>query len=226
MLFAALTTVAGFLSFLTAAMLPLRFFGLFTAVGIFVALVFSLTFLPAALAMLSPTVSRGVRRQLSRSEDLAVTGGAARTLTCIGRWVARHPLLVWAPTVILIGICLAGIQRIEVDSSWIRSFHPRSPVRIADEVLREKFQGTLPTYVAIEGHAPDLLKDPELLQKLDRMQAEIEQDPSVGGSLSIAEFLKRMHRVLNEDRPDMEVVRDLARSHFPVPPLVLFLRRP
>jgi predicted RND superfamily exporter protein len=215
-LFTALTTVAGFLSFLTAAMLPLRFFGLFTAVGIFVALIFSLTFLPAALAMLPPMLSRGGRRPPSRCEDLAATGWVARILTRIGRGVARHPLLVWAPTVILIGVCLAGIQRITVDSSWIRSFHPRSPVRIADEVLREKFQGTLPTYVTIEGHTPDLLKDPQLLEKLDRMQAEIEQDPSVGGSLSIAEFLKRMHRVMNEDRPEMEVVppsRDLVSQY-------------
>jgi hypothetical protein len=204
--FAALTTVAGFLSFLTASMVPLQFFGVFTALGIFVALIFSLTFLPAVLVMLPARLSRSLRRQAGRSDDLSATGWTARTLARIGRGVARRPLLVWTPTVILISVCLAGLLRIGVDSSWIRSFHPRSPVRIADEVLREKFQGTLPTYVAIEGHAPDLLKDPELLQKLDRMQAEIETDPSVGGSLSIAEFLKRMNRVMNEDREEMEVV--------------------
>ena len=38
------------------------------------------------------------------------------------------------------------------------------------------------------------------------MQATIELDPMVGGSVSIAEFAKRMHRVMNEDRPEMEVV--------------------
>jgi hypothetical protein len=214
--FAALTTVAGFLSFLTASMLPLRHFGVFTAVGIFVALIFALTFLPAVLVMLPPTVSRSLRRQMGRSDDLSASGWTARMLARLGRGVARRPLWVWAPTVLLMGVCLAGVQRIEVDTSWIRSFHPQSPVRIADEVLRDKFQGTLPTYVAIEGHAPDLLKDPDLLQKLDRLQAEIEKDPSVGGSLSIAEFLKRMNRVMNEDRLEMEVVptsRDLVSQY-------------
>ena len=105
-------------------------------------------------------------------------------------------------------VCLLGLQRLSVDSSWIDVFHQQSPIRIGDEVLREKFQGTLPVYVAIEGHEPDLLKDPVLLRKLDRLQAEVEQDPIVGGSLSIAEFIKRMNRVMNEDRKEMEVIPD------------------
>ena len=87
---------------------------------------------------------------------------------------------------------------------------------MADRVLRETFQGTTPVYVAIEGHAPDLLKDPGLLAKLDLMQAEVEQDPLVGDSVSIAEYVKRMHRIMNEDRPEMEVIptdRDLVAQY-------------
>jgi hypothetical protein len=44
--------------------------------------------------------------------------------------------------------------------------------------------------------------------KLDRLQTVVEQDPIVGGSLSLAEYIKRMNRVMNEDRPEMEVIPD------------------
>lgn len=206
--FTALTTAAGFLSFLTAAMVPIRYFGVFTSVGVLAAMVVSLTFFPAVLSLLSPRAGRGLRRQMKRGGDLAATGRAAQTLSSLGRGVARRPLLVWSITVGSMLICLIGLQRLYVDSSWIDVFHQQSPIRIGDEVLREKFQGTLPIYVAIEGHEPDLLKDPNLLAKLDRLQAAIEQDPIVGGSLSIAEFIKRMHRVMNEDRKEMEVIPD------------------
>ena len=145
---------------------------------------------------------------MNRGGDLAATGWAARILSSLGRGVARRPLLVWSITVGSMLVCLLGLQRLSVDSSWIDVFHQQSPIRIGDEVLREKFQGTLPVYVAIEGHEPDLLKDPDLLRKLDRLQAEVEQDPIVGGSLSIAEFIKRMNRVMNEDREEMEVIPD------------------
>lgn len=52
--FTALTTAAGFLSFLTAAMVPSRYFGLFTAFGVLAAMVFSLTFFPAVLDVAPP----------------------------------------------------------------------------------------------------------------------------------------------------------------------------
>ena len=212
----SLTTAAGFLSFLTAPMPPQRDFGLFAAVGVLVAMVLSLTLLPAVLAMLPVKVSRGLARQMRRSGDLTATGWAARSLAWLGRSVAQRPLLVWAPTVVVVLVCLVGTQRIVVNTSAIRIFPDSSSIRVAEGVLRQKFQGTVPLYIVIEGHAADRLKDPGLLQQIDRMQAAAEQDPIVGGSVSIAEFIKRMNRVMNEDRPEMEVVptnRDLVAQY-------------
>ena len=212
----SLTTAAGFLSFLTAPLPPQRDFGLFAAVGVLVAMVLSLTLLPAVLAMLPVKVSRGLARQMSRSGDLAAAGWAARGLSWLGRSVARRPLLVWVPSVVVVLLCLVGTQRIVVDASAIRIFPDSSSIRVAEGVLRQKFQGTVPLYVVIEGHEADRLKDPVLLQQLDRMQAAAEQDPIVGGSVSIAEFVKRMNRVMNEDRPEMEVIptnRDLVAQY-------------
>ena len=212
----SLTTAAGFLSFLTAQLPPQRDFGLFAAVGVLVAMVLSLTLLPAVLAMLPVKVSRGLARQMSRSGNLAATGWAARGLSWLGRSVARRPLLVWAPSVVVVLVCLVGTQRIVVNTSAIRIFPASSSIRVAEGVLRQKFQGTVPLYVVIEGHEADRLKDPVLLQQLDRMQAAAEQNPIVGGSVSIAEFVKRMNRVMNEDRPEMEVIptsRDLIAQY-------------
>ena len=212
----SLTTAAGFLSFLTSAMVPIRYFGVFTGVGILAAMVFSLTLMPALLSLLSPTVSRGLRRQMSRSGDLAATGWAASLLSRLGRGVARRPVAVWVPTALVVGLCLFGAQHIVVDASVIRMFDARHELRVGDTILREKFQGTVPIYVAIEGQEADRLKDPQLLAQLDRLQATVEQDPQVGGSLSLAEYIKRMNRVMNEDRAEMEVVpssRDLVAQY-------------
>ena len=206
--FTSLTTAAGFLSFLTSNILPIRDFGMFTALGVVAAMMFSITFFPAMLSLLPAKVGRSLRKQIERSHNVEVTGWAAQSLSRLGLSVARRPLVVWLSTAVVVGACLIGAQRVIVDSSFIQMADPNSPIRIADDVLRETFQGTLPLYVAIEGHSPDLLKDPALLHKLDRLQATVEQDPIVGGSLSLAEYIKRMHRVMNEDRPEMEVIPD------------------
>ncbi len=212
----SLTTAAGFLSFLTCAIVPIWQFGVFTAVGVLVAMVFSLTFFPAMLSPLSPTVSRGLRRQREQRGDGAAIGWAATLLERVGRGVARRPLTVWVPTAIVMSLCLFGAQRLFVDSTWIGILDEHNALRMSDTVLREKFQGTVPIYVAIEGHEQDRLKDPVLLDQLDRLQAAVEQDPVVGGSLSLAEYIKRMNRVMNEDRPEMEVIptsKDLVAQY-------------
>jgi predicted RND superfamily exporter protein len=74
----------------------------------------------------------------------------------------------------------------------------------ADEVLQQKFHGTLSLYVVVDGTTPDSIKDPAMMEKLRCLQADVEQDPNIGGSLSIAEFVARLHRVIHEDRADME----------------------
>ena len=218
----SLTTAAGFLSFLTAPMPPVQHFGLFSSFGVLAAMVFSLTLFPAVLSMLPAKMSkvskmsRGFVRQAGSRGDLAATGWAARTLAVIGSSVARHPQPVLLVALVITGVCLVGTRYMRVNEAPITHFHTDAPVRIADRILRETFQGTLPVYIAIEGHTPDLLKDPALLAKLDQMQATVEQDPIVGGSVSLAEYLKRMNRIMNEDRPEMEVVptdRDLVAQY-------------
>ena len=212
----SLTTAAGFLSFLTAPMPPVQDFGLFSAIGVLAAMVFSLTLFPALLSLLPAKVSRDFGHQAGHSGNLATTGWAARTLAVLGRGVARHPQLVLLPALLVTGLCLIGTRYMRVNESPIGAFHVDSPLRIGDTVLRETFQGTTPLYIAIEGKTPDLLKDPGLLAKLDQMQAAVEQDPMVGGSVSVAEYVKRMHRIMNEDRPEMEVIptdRDLVAQY-------------
>ena len=222
----SLTTAAGFLSFLTAPMPPVQHFGLFSSFGVLAAMVFSLTLFPAVLSMLPAKMSkvskmsRGFVRQAgssqSQSDNLAATGWAARTLAVIGSSVARHPQPVLLVALVITGVCLVGTRYMRVNEAPITHFPTDAPVRIGDRILRETFQGTLPLYIAIEGHSPDLLKDPALLAKLDQMQATVEQDPIVGGSVSLAEYLKRMNRIMNEDRPEMEVIptdRDLVAQY-------------
>ena len=54
-----LTTIAGFIGLYFAAyMPPFKYFGLFTAVGVAIAWLYSLVFLPAAMAIIKPSASK------------------------------------------------------------------------------------------------------------------------------------------------------------------------
>ena len=172
----SLTTAAGFLSFLTTAIVPIRYFwavygGRNPRRHALLTDLFAGHAEPAvADRQPGPAPPDGPER----GSHAATGWGRCTCLSRLGRGVARHPFAVWVPAATRDGaICLIGAQRIVVDSIDRSACLTHSTrLRIGDEVLRDKFQGTVPIYVAIEGHAPDRLKDPVLLDQLDRLQAD------------------------------------------------------
>jgi len=53
----------------------------------------------------------------------------------------------------------------------------------------------------VEGHAPDVLKRPEVLGWMQRFSRHMERVPEIGGSLSMADLVMDVRRNLNEGNP-------------------------
>lgn len=88
---ASLTTTAGFLSLATSDMMPVRYFGLFTAVGVLSALVFSLTFIPAWLMILPLKYPKGMRHNPNEPGKTPGPGRLTSALIGTGRVIGEHP---------------------------------------------------------------------------------------------------------------------------------------
>jgi hypothetical protein len=204
----SVTTAAGFLAFTISTMPPFVFFGLFTAFGVMAAMLLSLTIIPAGLMLMKPKVSPLYIRRKGKIADLRSATFSSRVLAVCGRGVYNHRNAVLAIAVIVVVVSLVGIMRVSVDSSLVSYFKQDTDVVKAEKVLNEKFAGTTVLNVVFEGKEPDRMKDPALLRKIDKMQDYAETLPLVGDSLTISEYLKRMNRVMNEDREEMEVVPD------------------
>ncbi len=199
-----LTTAVGFSSLITAYMVPIRYFGIFTSVGVLAAMLLSLFMIPAFLTIVNIKGRIGT----GDIDDPSQSGLFSLWLSRTGGLIFDHRRIVIIATMIIIGFSAFGLFRVSTNSSWIEGIKHSSEVYIANEVLNEKFDGTMNMYVIIEGQNPDDIKSPEILKKIDAMQADVEKMDLVGGTRSIAEYLKRMNRVMNEDRREFEVVPD------------------
>ncbi len=204
----SVTTAAGFMAFIISSMPPFVYFGLFTAVGVLAAMVFSLMVIPAGLMLMKPAVSPLYIRRKERIGDLRRATFSSRVMAACGRLVYDHRKIVLGVTVAVVVITVVGILRVSWDSSLVSYFRQDTDVVKAEKVLNEKFAGTTVLNVVFEGQEKDRMKDPVLLKKIDKMQDYAETLPLVGDSLTISEYLKRMNRVMNEDREEMEVVPD------------------
>lgn len=194
-----LTTMAGFMGLYFAAdMPPFKFFGLFAALGVFVAWLYSMTLLPASIMLVAP----GDNRQ-------SVTAGTrwssqlfSRIASGMGLITLRHPHSILVCFTIS---CVAGAYsaaKLTVDENPINIFHSDEPLFIADHLINEHMAGSNALDVVIETPHKEGLFSPEVLTKIEQLQVYAATLPRVGGSTSIVDYLKQMNRALTTGTAD------------------------
>ena len=194
-LMTSLTTAAGFLAMTSSKQVPMADFGVIAAVGICSAFVITMTVVPAALVLLPLRRPRALA-SLTRGGELPLGWMLARSTAAVDRR-ARSTLLVFA-AFLMLGV--GGILRLDTDSSLVSQFPPGHPIRIADQIANEHFNGGTLLDVIIDGLVPGAIKNPEILRRIDRLQSDLEELEGVGDTFSMAELVKRMNLVMNENR--------------------------
>ena len=75
---------------------------------------------------------------------------------------------------------------------------PDSAYNLDAAAINEKFQGSDRMFVVVAGKAEGALKEPEVLTGMERFQKYMEAQPEVGGSISFADILPAVKRVIRE----------------------------
>ena len=199
-LLTSLTTAVGLGSFSLAEVAPIAELGKFSAIGIILALIYTLFLLPAGLAVL-PAGKAKVSPNGDRNNDFI-----GQALANIASWSVRHakPICSLSAFILVISLLIAGQLRFSHDIlSWLPS---EWPIRQATESVDQNMGGSVSLEVVIDTKIENGLHDRETLIKIDRLSQEIEDSPiggiTVGSTLSIAGLLKEIHQALNENRPE------------------------
>ncbi len=200
--YTALATAAGFAVLMVGGIVPVRMFGLFTAFGTIVIRLMSFSFIPAVMML----VSEDRLRRATRRETL--DAGASSWLAALGRVSVGHPRAVAASGLVLLLVALGGLPSIRINNNMVRWFKAGSDVRVADAVINEQLGGSSLLYLTASGAGDDALKDPEALRYLEALQRDLEREPAVGKTTSVVDLLKRINRVMLDDRPDQERIPD------------------
>lgn len=203
--FSDITTAVGFASLATATIVPVRIFGLVVGFGTLVILLMSFTLVPAILALLREDRIPAI----SAHTDLSHEGASAR-LSQLGAFCIRHAKAIAVVGAGLLVIACIGMSRIVVNNNMVHWFKSGSDIRTADRVMKERLGGTSTGYLVVQGAGEDAIKDPAMLRGIEQLQRELEKDPLVGKTFSVADYVKRINRVLHNDDPARETIPDSA----------------
>jgi len=183
-------------SLITFGLPSIQNFGLCTAFGIVAALAVEMTFIPAVRVLLKPPTEK----QTESEQKKEFFDFILEKLAAVVRAGKERPIL-WV-SLALIAVAAVGVVQVRAGNSMgSQFFEKNAPVR-GFRLADERLVGTRVIQVLIEGKAPDSLKDPAVLQKMEELSTFIQKQPlPVGKVVSIVDVLKLMSRVINSDSP-------------------------
>lgn len=194
----SVTTAIGFISLLTSDVYPIKYFGVFTAFGVMMAMVFSLVLIPAAIIVF------GLPRRKAHKEKSKEESGEFAYKFADG--AVKFKALVISVTAVIIVASIIGINEVWINSSFLDKFEKDSDIVLTDAFINQHFGGTNTINVILDSEEYDKFKDPDVQRLIDKMQSDVESIDVVGNSFSLADYLKRMNKVMHADNESYNII--------------------
>ncbi len=185
------TTAIGFASLIVSRTDLLRRFGLLAAVGVLVAYVVTITFLPAALSFVkAPKVDSAA----------AGEGMIERFMERLTRAILKRPVPVLAITAIISALSVQQIRTVSIDSAVLDQFDPSDEIYTTTQLIEEKLTGVRPLEVYLTSETPGTFDDPEVLNRIDALAAWARTQEGVIGTMSYGDYLHEVSALSGGDR--------------------------
>ena len=147
MLYTSLTSAAGFASLALTPIPPVQVFGFFVAIGIMIAWVCTVTFVPAYIMMISEKSLENFGHEAVHTER---QNRLTKLLHSTGRFTYNKAKPILTGIVVITAIAIYGITRIQINDNPVKWFSKSHPIRQADIELNEHFGGTYMAYLVLE----------------------------------------------------------------------------
>ena len=182
-----LTTIVGILGLTVHILLPASQMGVVSAIGIGIALLLSLTFIPAVLSYLK----KGKIHFHPNGESKSII---AKALSNLGHLLSRHPKRILTGFALFFIAITAGIVIMRVASDFNNILPAKHPFNKSIEIANREFGGSKLMTAVFEGD----IKDPELLKRMEGYEKKLSEVEGIGSATSIAKIIKKMSTALND----------------------------
>ena len=198
------TTVAGFGSLIFTDVTMLIQFGWASSMGLAANFVVTVVVLPIMLRYWP--VPRRFRR--SAFADESGHGLIPRLMQRLGEFNLRYRVHILVVVAVLVAGSLVGWLSLRVDTDFIALFPKDSIVRQRIEDVHRALGGGLNFYVIVDTGRPDGIKDPAVLRKIAGLQDFLAGTGRVDKTVSLADYIRKMHREMNAGNPAFETIPD------------------
>lgn len=191
---AALTTMVGFISFVFGAYLEIiRDFGIFTALGVIVALLLSIFFVPAVISAFAMYKKKDAVDKGTKAKNTFISVMIFKPLYVL---LTKHPkrsLVVWA---IIMLTSIGGVFLVEREVNMAEYFKKGNPTRVTEDIMQEKFGGSQPVFVVFKGD----IQSPDVLKMMIKTENYMKEFSAIDRTQSVADLVEEMNDAMGEGK--------------------------
>ena len=211
----SLTTAIGFITLISSSIIPIREFGVYSAVGVLVAFILAFTLLPATMVL---TPAPKLKNEIPGKDFWSIR------LHGFYLWIISHRRRIAWATLLIGVISLIGISKIQVNNFLLEDLRKDNPFRMEFDYFEKEYAGVRPFEMAIvlEDTSKTIL-DPEVLRKMDRLDAYLHETYGAGFIISPLNFVKSLNKAAhngnadfyalpNDDQEIKKLTRNLERA--------------
>ena len=184
-LLTSVTTAIAFLTLNAAEAPPFRVLGNLVAFGVMCAFVYSMTLLPALLAILPLRPGRSAGKWVFLD----------RLATFV---IARRTTLVWVMSLVTVGL-IAGIWKLELADNWTTYFDDRYEFRRDTDFVGANLTGLESWEYSLESGIEGGITDPEYLAAVEAFAQWLREQPEVSHVQAFPDVMKRLNMNMHGD---------------------------
>lgn len=199
-LLTTITTSIGFFSFTTSPLRPSCIMGIFTAIGIILAFVIDVTFLPASLVLMRERITK----------TLSVGGNALkiknngifhRILLRLGHFSTTYIKTLLIVFIVVIALSITGMTRLKFETNSSNHLHDSNKIKADSKFLDDNLGGSIPFMVLVESTGDMDFSDPYAVNIVDQVQHTISDHDKefITKATSIVDYAKEFNKAFNNN---------------------------
>lgn len=192
-LLTSVTTAIGFLSLVTSKLMPIKDFGLNSAIGVMVAYVTVIFFTSALLLLINK------KHLLSKKNSIEKWDSYLQRINVFTR---KKPKTILYSAALFGILCFWGVSMINTNYEFQASFPKNSKLADDFSFYQEKYAGFRPLEVAIIAKGENKITDFKVLQEIDKMEAQLNSFKDIGEVTSVNLLFKGINKAHNLNKKE------------------------
>ncbi len=194
-LITSVTTAIGFLTMNFAEVPPLTHLGNVVAIGVMVAFILSITFLPAMIAVLP------IRVKVD-NKNLQDAQTRKTFLRALSEFVIKYQNKSMITMIIISLLFISFIPKNEINDEFVKYFDESIDFRVHTEYGSEKLLGPYTFEFNLQTDEDNGISDPKYLSSVQQFIDYVETFDEVSHVYSLTDIMKRLNKNLHGDNPE------------------------